>query len=59
MIKKFRFTVSTRYLNSEVSEVVEVELDGDETEEEIQVIVNELHDEWVTENIDGGWCEVK
>lgn len=58
---KFRFTVGTNLVGSDVSDEVEIDdedLAGREGEEREKVIL-EVFEQWVWENIDAGWDEVE
>ena len=56
---KFKFTVSTRYVGSEVEEEIDIDFDDDATEEEIEKEVKERWVDWRNENSDGGWFRIE
>lgn len=58
MIKKYKFSVGTRYIKSDWTEEVELEFDDNATEEEIEKEVNEVFEEWVWENAETYWNEI-
>jgi hypothetical protein len=53
----FEFTVSTRYVGSEVKDEIELEFEDDATEEEIEKEVTEVWVDWRNEQCDGGWSQ--
>lgn len=59
MVRKFEFSVSTRYVGSEVEETIEIEIPDDATENEIEEIVQQRYDDWLWNNIDTNWEETK
>ena len=52
-MKKIKFTLSTGYINSEVTEIIEFE--DDASEEEIDAV----YKDWMVENCYGDWEEVE
>lgn len=57
--RKYTFSIATKYVNSEWSEVVEFQFDDDATEGEIEDQVNELYTEWIFQQNYGGFTELK
>jgi hypothetical protein len=55
--RKYEFYVSTGFVGSHRQETVEIEFKGDETDEEIEEIVQEEFNEWVWNEIDASWTE--
>ena len=58
---KFKFYVSTGYVRSERSEIIEIddeELD-DLSEVEKGKLINELYEDWLWENVNTGWEEIE
>ncbi len=56
--RKYKFSIATAYINSEWSEVVELEFDEDASEEDIEEQVNEIYQEWVNEKNYGSWVQI-
>ena len=59
--KKYKFTVGTGYMGSDIEDIVGVDFTQEEYEDECErdrVIENE-YIEWRNEQIDGGWEEVE
>jgi hypothetical protein len=56
--RKYKFSIATVYINSEWSEVVELEFDEDASEEDIEEQVNEIYQEWVNEKNYGSWVQI-
>lgn len=59
VIKTYDFVLSIGLANAEQKDVVEVEFTGDETEEQVDEILEKTWREWAHEYIDGGWGELK
>lgn len=57
--RKFKFSIATNYINSEWSEEVELRFDDGTSEEEIEVQVNEVYTEWMSEKNQGGWVSIE
>lgn len=57
--KKFKFSIGTMYINSTVTEIVELQFDDDATDDEIDDQVNEVYTEWLFERNTGSYVEVK
>jgi len=55
---KYEFWYSTRYVNSTVKDIIQLEHDDDATTEEIEAEVNEAHNYWVLSQIDSGWNKI-
>ena len=49
------FFVSTRNVGSKVTEEIEFEIDGNDSEEEINGAVNDWWTEWRNKNCEGGY----
>lgn len=56
---KLRFTVSTRYIHSKVSEELTVDIPDDLTDKEKDEYYEKIYGDWLLENIDGGWEEIE
>lgn len=59
MKRKYKFHVSIGYANANREEIVEIEFEGNETEEEIEEILKEEYDAWLYNFLDTGWYEVE
>ncbi len=59
MKRKFEFCIATNKVGSEQKETVELEFDDDLTESEIEDQANEVYKEWLFENNEGWFKEVK
>lgn len=60
MIKEvYEFRVSTKYVGSEEVEQVEIEFEGDETDEEREEIIQEEYNQWLWNTIDTGWKRIR
>ena len=61
MKKKYEFYAATRYIGSDIKEVIEIEFDDyeDMTPEDIEKEVNEYFNEWLFQNIESGWEEIE
>jgi hypothetical protein len=59
IVKKYFFSVSTYVVGSQDEEEVEIEFDGNETEEEINKKVEENYRDWMFDRLDGYWKEIK
>jgi hypothetical protein len=59
MTRKYKFTIATNRIGSEVSDEVELEFDDDSTEAEIEKQVNEIYVEWLCENNQGYFVAVE
>lgn len=57
--KKYRFSIATRYINSEDYEIVELQFDDNATEDEINNEVSEIYQTWANERNQGYWKEVE
>ncbi len=57
--KKFKFTLSTNKLHSEVSEIVNLQFHDDDTEQDIEEQVIQIYMEWMNDKNHGGFVEVK
>lgn len=60
MIKKmYVFSVSTRYVGSEVKEEIEIEFTEEQynDEEKREQVIQEYYEDWLWENIDTSWRE--
>jgi len=55
MKRTYLFTVSTRYVGSEVKDEIELNFEDDATEEEIEKELSETWCDWRNEQCDGGW----
>lgn len=55
MIIEFKVSVSTCYVGSKVSDVLTIEVDDDATQEEIELLKEEVAKEWLWSNIDFYW----
>jgi len=53
--RKYRFSIATTYIQSEYSQVMELQFDDDETEEEIEQQVDEIYTQWLFEHNQGGY----
>jgi hypothetical protein len=56
---KLEFSVSTNIYGSRVSEIVEIEVEEDSSEDEIEKSIEEEFDFWLGENIDTNWEIIK
>lgn len=59
MTRRYNFTLETTMRGSVVSQILELQFDDDSTEEEITDQVNEVYEDWVSNNNNGGWSEIK
>jgi hypothetical protein len=59
MTRKFGFCIATNKVGSEQKEIVELDLDDDLTQEEINDQVGEIYNEWLIENNNGWFNEIK
>lgn len=57
--KKYKFTLATSKIGSEVSETVELQFYEDDSEQDIEDQVTQIYIEWVAEKNYGGFVEVK
>lgn len=55
MKAKYEFWYCTRYVNSTVKDIIELDHDDDATEEEIEKEVNEALEYWTFQQIENGW----
>ncbi len=58
MTRKYNFSIATNLVRSEHSEIVEIHLDDDLTEDEIDAQVTEIYTEWLFENNQGGFSQI-
>jgi hypothetical protein len=56
---KIAVQVSTRYVGSRVEEVIDVYVEDDATEKEIEQAKDDTAMEWMFEQIDWGWSDIK
>jgi hypothetical protein len=56
---KIEVGVSTCIVGSRREEIIEVHVPENATDQEIEEIKSEAAKEWLYENIDFGWCDVK
>lgn len=56
---KYEFSASTKHVGCEVTEIMEIEVDDDATEEEIEDVVRETFGDWISMVIDSGWRKVE
>jgi hypothetical protein len=59
MKRNYEFSISTRYVGSEVKEEIEIEFDDGISEEQINHIVDDYWINWRDNNMDGGWELIK
>jgi hypothetical protein len=59
MTRKYEFYLGTGFRGCTHKEIVEIDFEGDETEEEIEDIVNEWYDDWVGNKLDRSWKEIE
>lgn len=59
MIVKIKLFVGTRYLGSDVTEEIEVEYPDNATEKEIEEIKEKEFQDWLWDNINCGWEDIK
>ena len=52
---QFKMYVSTRYVGSESSDIGEIEIDGTETEEQIESMIEEYTRDWMFDQIEWGY----
>lgn len=52
---QFKMYVSTRYIGSESSDIGEIEIDGTETEEQIESMIEEYTRDWMFDQIEWGY----
>ncbi|EQC1535573.1 DUF7167 family protein [Clostridium botulinum] len=59
--KRYKFSVGTKYVGSEVENDKKIEFTKEEYEDENQrkEIIDECYEEWVRENINGCWEEIE
>jgi len=59
--KKYKFTVGTGYVSSDIEDIVEVDFTKEEYEDECERdrVIEKEYIEWRNEQIDGGWEEVE
>lgn len=50
IIRKYRFSIATTYIQSEYSQVMELQFDDNDTEEEIEQQVDEIYTQWLFEH---------
>lgn len=55
IIRKYRFSIATTYIQSEYSQVMELQFDDNDTEEEIEQQVDEIYTQWLFEHNQGGY----
>lgn len=52
---RVEFYVSTSFVGSTIKDVVEFEITGDETDEELSDMIAKEFEEWVWDRIDADW----
>lgn len=52
---KVKFFLSTRYIGSDINEIVAINIPKKATELEMEDIIKEIFEEWVWDNINNGW----
>ena len=58
MTRKFKFTVSTPYVYSEYTEMVELQFDDGISEKELSDEVDKVYSEWLSQENQGGWVQI-
>lgn len=59
IIRKYRFSIATTYIQSEYSQVMELQFDDNDTEEEIEQQVDEIYTQWLFEHNQGGYSLIE
>lgn len=57
--KKFRFSLATRYVGSEVSQEMELGFEDNATKDEIENEVEQIYNEWLGNQNYGGFHEIE
>ncbi len=57
-ILKIEFNVSTNRIGSEITEIINLEVDDHLTEQQESDIIEEEYKNWVHEQTDGGWNKI-
>ena len=52
---KVEFSVSTRYVGSRTSDIVEIEVPKDIKDDDLDDYIKPFFEEWIWESIDGYW----